>query len=217
MLDSRGAPAILSEILGGLPGFSRAASSGLRGTRLCALPGSVRGLLVAALAIAMWGCAGVTTPRGDISGPPGSVASGPPGGDVSAVAQSEQANGGADRGVSGVWQGISVSSCIGEPSDPGRCLAMQRITLTMFQQGAEVTGFYKCAYGTQVCRHLNESGVIHNGTMNHTRLMMRVMHEDGSMCFFTGRPAGDRLDGGYECLQGGGIIEQGTFQTRRTY
>ncbi len=116
-----------------------------------------------------------------------------------------------------MWQGISVSNCVGEPSDPGRCLAMQRITLTMFQEGAEVTGFYKCAFGNQMCRHLNESGVIHNGKVNRTRLMMRVMHEDGSMCFFTGRPAGDRFDGGYECLQGGGIIEQGTFQTRRTY
>ena len=87
----------------------------------------------------------------------------------------------------------------------------------MFQQGNQITGYYKCAFGNQMCRHLNESGLIRNGTIRHTRLMMRVMHEDGSMCFFTGRPRGNRFEGGYECLQGGGIVEQGTFRTQRTY
>jgi hypothetical protein len=106
---------------------------------------------------------------------------------------------------------------VGEPSDPGRCSAMQNITLTMFQTGAAVTGFYACAYGNQVCRHLNETGVIRRGSVTRTRLTLRVMHEDGSMCFFTGWPKDGRFDGGYECLQGGGIIEQGTFKTRRTY
>ena len=119
--------------------------------------------------------------------------------------------------VSGVWEGSSVSGCLFNPSDPGRCKAEQKITLTMFQQGNEVTGFYKCAYGNQVCRHLNETGLILAGKLNRTLLMMRVMHDDGSMCFFTGRPHGNQLNGGYECLQGGGIIEQGTFQTRRNY
>jgi hypothetical protein len=165
-------------------------------------PHCMRGLLGSALAIAMCGC-GTASPPSIIATP-------------NHVEESE-AVGNADRGVSGVWQGISVSGCVGDPSDPGRCAAMQKITLTMFQEGTEVTGFYKCAFGNQVCRHLNESGVIRNGTLKRTRLMMRVMHDDGSMCFFSGRYTGDRLDGGYECLQGGGIIEQGTFQTRRRY
>lgn len=171
-----------------------------RGVRGCLY--GVRGLLAAALAIAMCGCA-AASPMPGIADPDD--------------APKSAAAGGADWGVSGVWQGISISGCVGEPSDPGRCAAMQKITLTMFQEGAEVTGFYRCAFGNQVCRHLNERGVIRNGTLNRTRLMMRVMHDDGSMCFFTGRHTGDRLDGGYECLQGGGIIEQGTFQTRRSY
>ncbi len=122
-----------------------------------------------------------------------------------------------DRGVNGVWQGISISNCEDDPDDPGRCNAEQKITLTMFQQGNAITGYYKCAFGTQVCRHLDETGMIRNGTLKHTRLMFRVMHEDGSMCIFTGRPEGDKFEGGYECLQGGGIIEQGIFQTRRNY
>ena len=163
---------------------------------------SVSGAPATALAIAIYGCA-VTS-------------SAPTNVDPQAALASDQAVGG-DRGVGGVWQGISLSNCESDHSDPGRCMAEQKIILTMFQHGNEVTGFYKCAYGNQVCRHLNETGVIRNGTLNHMRLMMRVLHEDGSMCFFTGRPAGNQLNGGYECLQGGGIIEQGTFQTRRNY
>jgi hypothetical protein len=122
-----------------------------------------------------------------------------------------------DSALSGVWQGTSVSTSVGDPSDPGRIAAMQKITLTMFQQGDIVSGFYRCAYGNQVCRHMNETGVIRRGRLSHNRLTMRVMLEDGSMCFFTGVPEGERFAGGYECLQGGGIIEQGSFQTRRSY
>lgn len=188
-----------------------------------------RCLLMAALAIAS-GCAGVhqqggtasTTPRSDAAAAnaqsdAAQAEVAPVAGQPAAAVQAAQTDRSADRGVSGVWQGISISDCVNEPSDPGRCSAMQRITLTMFQQGATVTGFYKCAYGNQVCRHMDETGVIRSGTLKSTRLMMRIMHEDGSMCFFTGRPDGDRFEGGYECLQGGGIVEQGTFQTRRTY
>lgn len=123
----------------------------------------------------------------------------------------------ADPGVSGVWQGVSIANCEGDPSDPGRCNAEQQITLTMFQQGDAVTGFYRCGFGNQLCRHLDETGPIRDGTLRHTRLTFRVMLEDGSMCLFTGRPAADEFEGGYECLQGGGIIEQGIFQTRRSF
>jgi hypothetical protein len=123
----------------------------------------------------------------------------------------------SENRLSGVWQGTSISTSIEDPSDPGRLSAMQKITLTMFQDGEMVSGFYRCAYGNQVCRHMNETGVIRNGRVRHNRLSMRVMLEDGSMCFFTGVPQGDRFNGGYECLQGGGIIEQGHFETERTY
>ena len=123
----------------------------------------------------------------------------------------------AGEGVSGVWQGVSIANCEGDPSDPGRCNAEQKIILTMFQQGDAITGYYKCAFGNQLCRHLDETGPIRDGTLKHTRLTFRVMLEDGSMCLFTGRPAANLFEGGYECLQGGGIIEQGIFQTRRNY
>jgi hypothetical protein len=161
-------------------------------------------LLVIGFGIAIYGCAANRDPPPPINvAPQAAIAS-----DQAAV---------ADRGVSGVWEGVSVSNCEGDPADLGRCHAEQKITLTMFQAGDEVTGFYKCAYGSQVCRHMLESGTIRAGKIKRTRLMMRVMHEDGSMCFFTGRPADNKFSGGYECLQGGGIVEQGVFQTRRKY
>jgi hypothetical protein len=181
--------------------------AGMRG-RWC----NVTRLLVTALVMAIWGCATTQSPPPAINvAPQGAinVAS------QTALASDEAA--GPERGVSGVWEGVSVSNCEGDPADFGRCHAEQKITLTMFQTDNNVTGFYHCAYGNQVCRHMLETGTIRAGKLEHTRLMMRVMHEDGSMCFFTGRPASNEFSGGYECLQGGGIIEQGVFQTRRNY
>jgi hypothetical protein len=165
---------------------------------------NVTRLLVTGLLIATWGCATTRNPPPAINVAP------------RAVIASDQADG-PERSVSGVWEGISVSDCQFDPSDPGRCHAEQKITLTMFQSGNQVTGFYKCAFGNQVCRHLNETGTIRNGKLDRTLLMMRVTLDDGSMCFFTGRPASNEFSGNYECLQGGGIIEQGVFQTRRNY
>lgn len=179
----------------------------------CASRGIAQRLCAALMAIALCGCASAKVARDSVLAPGGNPAAALP----SDGPRSAQSASGTDRGVSGVWQGISLSDCVGEPSDPGRCAAMQKITLTIFQTGDEVTGFYQCAFGNQVCRHLNETGVIRRGSVNRTLVTMRVMHEDGSMCFFTGWPKADRFEGGYECLQGGGIIEQGTFKTRRTY
>ena len=72
-------------------------------------------------------------------------------------------------------------------------------------------------YGTRVCHHMDESGVIKDGKMIGKRLMIRVMLEDGSMCFFTAITSNNVMDGGYTCMQGGGIIEGGSFRTQRIY
>lgn len=112
----------------------------------------------------------------------------------------------ASNGVTGVWEGLILA----------RPAVMRYITLTMVQQGNEVTGYYKCAYGTQLCRNMNESGVIKDGKMIGKRLMMRVMLGDGSMCYFTGVPQGDKLRGVYVCNFGTGG-EGGRFRTERSY
>ena len=123
-----------------------------------------------------------------------------------AASDDAQAKDDAPRGVTGVWEGMSQ----------GPRAAMRYITLTMVQQGNEVTGYYRCASGTQFCRNMNETGVIKDGKMIGRRLMMRVMLEDGSMCYFTGVPQGDELQGAYYCAHGIGT-ENGRFRTERSY
>jgi hypothetical protein len=112
----------------------------------------------------------------------------------------------AARGVTGVWEGMSQ----------GPRAAMRYITLTMVQQGNEVTGYYRCASGTQLCRNMNETGVIKGGKMIGRRLTIHVMLGDGSMCYFTGVPQGDKLQGAYVCIYGTGG-EGGRFRTERSY
>jgi hypothetical protein len=120
--------------------------------------------------------------------------------------------------VTGTWTGVSSADCMGDTTvNPGRCHATQNITLTMLQQGDKITGYYTCAFGTEVCRNLDETGVIRDVTMMGRRLMLRVMLTDGSMCFFTAMPSSGVMEGRYSCLQGAGLVERGAFRTVRSY
>jgi hypothetical protein len=67
------------------------------------------------------------------------------------------------------------------------------------------------------CRDQNESGRVADGNMGTKLLTMRVMMPDGSDCIFNGPSKRDRIEGGYLCLQGGGVIERGTWSARRSY
>ena len=119
--------------------------------------------------------------------------------------------------VTGVWQGRSFADCpIVTVTNPGRCGAMQYITLTMFQQGSSIRGSYRCAFGNENCRDLAEVGVIRNGEMEARLLRLAVMLEDGSMCRFTGMPQNGILEGRYQC-HWGGPMEQGGFRLERSY
>ena len=119
--------------------------------------------------------------------------------------------------VTGVWQGRSFADCpIVTTTNPGRCGAMQQITLTMFQDGQSIKGSYRCAYGNENCRDLAETGVISNGQMTARLLRIVVMLEDGSMCRFTGWPQNGVLQGRYQC-HWGGPMEQGGFRVERSY
>ena len=119
--------------------------------------------------------------------------------------------------VTGVWQGRSFADCpIVTTTNPGRCGAMQLITLTMFQEGPHISGSYRCAYGNENCRDLAETGVISNGEMTARLLRIAVMLEDGTMCRFTGMPHNDILEGRYQC-HWGGPMEQGGFRVERSY
>jgi hypothetical protein len=119
--------------------------------------------------------------------------------------------------ITGVWQGRSFADCpIVTTTNPGRCGAMQQITLTMFQDGGRIRGSYRCAYGNENCRDEAETGVINNGQMTDRLLRIAVMLEDGSMCRFTGMPHNGILQGRYQC-HWGGPMEQGGFRVERSY
>jgi hypothetical protein len=119
--------------------------------------------------------------------------------------------------ITGVWQGSSFADCpILTTTTPGRCGAMQYITLTMLQDGPRISGSYRCAFGNENCRDLAETGVIRNGQMTARLLRIAVMLEDGSMCRFTGMPHNGVIEGRYQC-HWGGPMEQGAFRVERSY
>ena len=82
---------------------------------------------------------------------------------------------------------------------------------------SKMTGFYRCETGTVGCRNRLENGAIARVDMNGKRLWLRVMLGDGSSCLFTSKPERDRMAGGYECLQGGAVVEEGWWWIERSY
>ena len=98
-----------------------------------------------------------------------------------------------------------------------RCHAVVNIALTMTQQGSTVGGSYKCSTGTMMCRKLNDTGEIAYGAVREGGLSLRVMLPDGSSCIFQSKRSGDRMGGGYICLQGAAIVERGQWEVERIY
>jgi hypothetical protein len=45
----------------------------------------------------------------------------------------------------------------------------------------------------------------------------QVILPDGSSCIFESKRSGDRMVGGYICLQGGAILERGQWEVERIY
>lgn len=117
--------------------------------------------------------------------------------------------------VTGRWQGTTITACGVMLLEMGRCNARQRITFTLFQDGSDVTGIYKCAYGTMICRDLNESGKVVSSSVNGSLARLRVVMPDGSSCMFNGNFQDESVVGGFACYQGGGLLEQGSWRAAR--
>ena len=119
--------------------------------------------------------------------------------------------------VSGVWEGTGLTDCTAFQEEPHRCNAVVNVTLTMLQEQDRVTGFYRCATGTVMCRQFLETGVIKAGSMTGRLLRFRVMLDDGESCIFQATPQPDRIVGAYLCLNGAAIMEQGRWDLQRAY
>jgi len=114
----------------------------------------------------------------------------------------------------GVWTGTTVANCAMSPRD--RCNAEQRVTITLIQD-SKLTGYYRCAYGTLNCLHMNETGKVVDARLNESRVTIRVAMPDGTSCLYSGLIKNDAARGGYSCYAGGATIEQGSWQAQRSY
>jgi hypothetical protein len=118
----------------------------------------------------------------------------------------------------GVWEGKSTEWCNPMFTEVGRCNAVVNITLTMFQKGSKITGYYRCATGNTICRNNNDGGVISSGSVIDNHLLLRVsMSEDRSSCIYNGHITDSTVRGGYHCYQGGGLVDQGMWRAGRSY
>ena len=134
-----------------------------------------------------------------------------------AIAPAAESAAAQQSGLTGLWEGTSTSNCMPFQPDIGRCNAVVKITLNIFQQGSTLTGRYTCTIGNMVCRDSNTTGTIADGKVRQGTAALRVMLPDGSSCLFNGRPSQTTMTGSYFCMQGGGYIEQGRFQVQRNY
>ncbi|MGH7905634.1 MAG: hypothetical protein ACREP6_03310 [Candidatus Binataceae bacterium] len=164
--------------------------------------------------LACWGCAGASP------GSPAAVVETAPSSGMTAASGGAAGKANAGGGMTGMWEGSSRASCnaFNPMAFNTRCNAINRITLTMVQEGAKITGFYKCSVGTTDCRNQNDSGNIASGTDKNGRLSLRIMLPDGSSCIFNGAKVKHNvIAGSYSCYQGGGLVEQGSYAVKRNY
>jgi len=119
--------------------------------------------------------------------------------------------------ITGTWQGSTVTSCGVMLLEKGRCAATERITFTLFQNGADVNGIYRCAIGTMICRNMNNSGKVVSSSVTGSLARLRVMLPDGSSCMFDGHFRSLSAAGSFFCYQGGGLVEQGRWNLARLY
>lgn len=121
----------------------------------------------------------------------------------------------AEQGrIAGFWQGNIRSGC--EPlmeADPGRCNAVNRVTFAVEEQKGGIGGIYTCEFGNYVCRSMVETGNIVHGEISENLVAFRVFFpEDGSSCFYNGRLENGTIRGGFTCMQGGGIVDKGSWE-----
>jgi hypothetical protein len=119
--------------------------------------------------------------------------------------------------ITGTWEGTTITDCGMVLLEQGRCMAMERVTFTFFQQGSDLSGFYTCRPGTTVCRNMNVSGKVVSSTLEGSLARIRVMHPDGSSCIYNAHFRSQSAAGGFACYQGGGILEQGRWKVSRAY
>ncbi len=140
----------------------------------------------------------------------------PLGGAAPALAQPAA---GQPDSFSGLWTGtLRVIPCT-MLLDRSRCGAVNNITFGIIVDNSKVSGHYTCAIGTQICRNGNadNTGKIVSGTVSGSNIRFSVIvSADVSNCNYNGfSPSPGKMRGAYSCYQGGGLVEQGSFELTR--
>jgi len=140
---------------------------------------------------------------------------------VGAASMAEAQSTPAAGDFTGTWEGtIRVTPCVGGMlMRSGRCNAVNKIKLTLVQDGSSISGNYHCAIGTQICRNGNadDSGKITSGSASGNTVRFSVIiPSDVSNCYYNGvSQSPGQMRGSYSCYQGGGIAERGLFEVSR--
>jgi hypothetical protein len=114
------------------------------------------------------------------------------------------------------WTGTTEAGCGALVTNPGRCGAVQNITLTLVDENSKITGSYTCAFGTQNCRGMQNVGKIISGSLSGERVEFAVLTPDGSTCRYTGLLAHDSGRGAYNCKGGTRLGERGSWRIHRS-
>jgi hypothetical protein len=162
-------------------------------------------------------CVAITVAQACSSGGSGAYRGAPPTGSASQAMSTQVSKaGGKGEVLDGVWKG-TTTAYRGELRFQGRCNAQQKVTVTFVEQGDKITGDYECAYGNHDCHPGAETGRIVVGSLSGSQLRVRVAMSDPDQltCIYNGKIANYDIGGGYECLAGGALMEQGTWQMNR--
>lgn len=91
-------------------------------------------------------------------------------------------------GISGTWTGVATSS-VGAGS--------LNITVTLSQQGTNVTGTFTCSPGSGTCLHATGSV---SGTVSGNSVTLAIVFPDTHSCgAFNATISGDSMNGNYSC------------------
>ena len=122
--------------------------------------------------------------------------------------------------VTGFWEGTLRVSCGAVSHTESVCNAINRITFTLMQKEDSIRGSYQCDYGNYLCRNDNiarNGRVAASSVRGHHVSITIMIPADVSSCQFYGWFEANRAKGSYHCYQGGGLVDEGTWQARRIY
>jgi hypothetical protein len=118
--------------------------------------------------------------------------------------------------VTTYWVGTTQARCGPQITEHNRCGAVQNITLTLVQEGTNISGSYTCAFGNLNCRGMQRVGDITRGSLRGRQLEFRVMAPDRTVCRFSGLLEQDSGRGSYTCRGGSHLAERGTWRIQRS-